>query len=56
MVSAVRIPAAGPRGEIEVRVVDKAPPGAVRIRMALWLLRLAGRLARLRVRVVASRR
>lgn len=46
----MRVPIAGPRGELEVHVV--APrPGRWRLRLALLLIRIAGRLAKLRIRV-----
>lgn len=49
-VRVMMVPLAGPRGELEVRVVA-AIPGKWRLRLALALLRLAGRLAKLRVKI-----
>jgi hypothetical protein len=46
----IRIPVAGPRGEIEVHMVTY-PPARWRVRLALWLIRMAGRCAKFRVRV-----
>lgn len=36
---------------IEVEVMEDGPPRKWRLRLALWLIRTAGRLARMRVRV-----
>jgi hypothetical protein len=49
-VHVMRVPIAGPRGELEVRVVAPAP-GRWRLWLALAMVRVAGRLAKLRVRV-----
>lgn len=37
---------------LEVQMVEQGPPARWRRRLALWLVRVAGRLARMRVRVV----
>lgn len=50
----MRIPIAGPRGEIEVRFARAPRPARWRRRIAAWLIRSAGRLAALRVRVIAD--
>lgn len=52
-VQVMRVPIAGPRGELEVRVVARAV-SRWRLRLALALMRIAGRLAALRVRVNSS--
>jgi hypothetical protein len=53
IVQTVRVPLAMARASvIEVEVVEQGPPGDRRLRLALWLIKLAGRLARLRVRVI----
>jgi len=36
---------------LEVQIVERPPPRTWRLRLALWMIRLAGRLARMRVRV-----
>lgn len=54
MVSTIRLPAAGPSMAIEVAVVQDPPPQRWRLRLALWLVRCAGRLARMSVRVVGA--
>lgn len=46
----MRVPMAGPRGELEIRVVAR-PIRRWRLWLALALVRIAGRLAELRVRV-----
>lgn len=52
-VQVMRVPLAGPRGELEVRVVA-VPPRRWRLCLALALIRIAGRLAKLRVRVTGQ--
>ncbi len=53
VVRTVVLHAASARAELlEVQVVDLGPPRRWRLRIAVWLIRCAGRLARLRVRVV----
>lgn len=52
VVTTFRLPAAGPRAVIEVEVEEVEPPRPWRLRLALLLMRLAGRLARMQVRVV----
>lgn len=52
VVSVIRMPVAGPRAELEVHVVADPAPPRWRARLALFLVRLAGRLAKLQVRVV----
>lgn len=39
---------------IEIEVVERGPPASWRLRLALKLIRLAGRLARMRVRVIPA--
>lgn len=51
VVASYRVPAAGPGACIEVEVVEHPRPGRWRLRLALLFVRLAGRLARMRVRV-----
>lgn len=51
VVSTVRLPAAGDGMAIEVELVEPDPPGRWRVRLALMLIRLAGKIARIRVRV-----
>lgn len=49
----VKLPAAGRRAAvIEVEILDRPPASKWRRRIALWLMALAGRLAKMRVRVV----
>jgi hypothetical protein len=48
--------AATSRGYVlEVELLEQGPPAKWRTRLALWLVRVAGRLARMRVRVVRAR-
>lgn len=51
VVSVIRMPAAGHRATIEVEIVQPAPPRRWRLWLALRLIRLAGKLARMRVRI-----
>lgn len=37
---------------IEVEIVEDEPPESWRLRLALWLIAFAGKLARVRVRVI----
>jgi hypothetical protein len=54
-VATLRIPAAARgRGELEIRFETTPQPARWRRRLALFLIRLAGRLAALRVRVAIS--
>lgn len=48
----MRIPVAGRRAVLEVEIVEPEPPGGMRQRVALRLIQLAGKLMRMRVRVV----
>ena len=45
------IPGAGPKAWIEVEPVEPSATPRWRLRVALWLIRLAGRVARMRVRI-----
>jgi hypothetical protein len=49
--SVMRVQVAGHRAHLDVAFVDRSP-ARWRMRLALWLIRMAGRVARLRVRVV----
>lgn len=52
VVRTYQVPLASSRAAvIEIEVVERGPPRRWRLRVALWLIRLAGRLARMRVRV-----
>lgn len=52
VVSTVRVPLAMSRAAvIEVEIVEKGPPGEKRLRLALWLINLAAKLVRMRVRI-----
>jgi len=53
-VQVMRVPIAGPRGEIEVRFVRSPRPARWRRRIAAWLIRIAGRIAELRMRILAD--
>lgn len=53
VVETYQVPLATARGAvIEVQVLEKGPPRRWRSRLALWLIRIAGRLTRMRVRVI----
>lgn len=52
VVSVIRLPAPATRGVIEVEIPEAPRPGKWRIRLALWLMRRAGGLVRMRVRVL----
>lgn len=54
VVNTMRIPvASSARGAVlEIEVVAPARPGRWRLRLALWLVKMAGKLARMRVRVI----
>lgn len=54
VVRTIHVPvASSARGAVlEVAFVEPAPPARWRRRLAMWLIRVAGRLARLRVRVI----
>jgi hypothetical protein len=54
VVGVIRLPAAGPRMTLEVEIEEPLPPSRWRRRIAIWLIRCAGRLAKMRVRVVAD--
>lgn len=48
-----RMPIAASRSAVvEVELVENEPPKRWRLRLALWLIKLGGKLARMRVRVV----
>lgn len=52
VVGTYRVPLASARAAVlEVELVERGPPRRWRLRLALWLIRCAGRLARMRVRV-----
>lgn len=53
-VKVVRVPIAGPRGEIEVRFARTQRAARWRRRIAAWLIRIAGRLSAFRVRVTVD--
>jgi len=53
-VQVMRVPIAGPRGELDVRFVRSPRPARWRRRIAAWLIRVSGRLASLRVRVIVD--
>lgn len=53
-IQVMRVPIAGPRGELEVRFARARRPPRWRRRIAAWLIRIAGRLAALRVRVIVA--
>lgn len=40
---------------LEIEIVERGPPRRWRLRIALALIRIAGKLARMRVRVVSDR-
>lgn len=52
MVSVIRLPAAATRGVLEIEVVTPGVPSRWRVWVAIRLMRIAGRLARMRVRVL----
>lgn len=55
IVSTKRVQLASPRAAmIEVEIVERGPPRRWRLKLARLLIRLAGRIARLRVRIVQS--
>lgn len=50
-----RVQLASPRSAmLEVEIVERGPPRRWRLRFARLLIRIAGRLARMRVRIVQS--
>lgn len=51
MVGTTRVPVQGPNAVLEVQFVSRPPPRRWRRRVAAWLVRLAGRIAAMRVRV-----
>lgn len=52
VVQTVRVPLAMTRAAvIEVEIAEKGPPDNWRLRLALRLIRMAGKLARMRVRI-----
>lgn len=52
VIQTYRVPVASSRSAvIEVEVVELEPPRRFRLRPALWLIKLAGKLARMRVRI-----
>lgn len=54
-VSTKQVRLASPRAAmIEVEIVESGPPRRWRLKLARMLIRLAGRLARMRVRIVQS--
>jgi hypothetical protein len=52
VVQTLRIHAVGRSAVLEVEIVEPQPPGGIRQRIALRLIQLAGRLVRMRVRIV----
>lgn len=53
IVRTIRVPVASARGAvIEVEIVEPPPPGRWRLWLAVKLVHWAGRLARMRVRVI----
>lgn len=49
------LPAAGPRMTIAVEMIPERDPGRLRLWLSAWLIRLAGRLVRMRVRIEPTR-
>jgi hypothetical protein len=55
LLQTMRVPARGRRAVLEVEILEPEPPGGIRRRVALRLIQLAGRLVRMRVRIVEPR-
>lgn len=53
VVESYTVPMAAARAAVmEIQIVERGPPRRWRLRIALWLIKLAGKLSRMRVRVV----
>lgn len=50
-VSSIRVPVVGRASYLEIEIIESAPPKQWRIRIAMMLIKLAGRFAAMRVRV-----